>query len=223
MSRVEASAQREPVEKTGTLTTIATITSTPPARKTQGMSPPLYPPYSKVVGAASHGESINTFFLVFLSYIFFTFSFDMKSSRFFFFPSSWLKINPVRPLRGYLLPTSCPLQANTPTKLHAAHQSVGPPTVLRLPARPPTPMCHQWFLSCVHGPSPSLRVSCSVLLPAGLTPTVFSPLLPCRRCVTWRESAYLPGLCWGTALLAASTHHPQLQAISSLTSAPSSS
>lgn len=35
--RVAGSAQREPVEKTGTLTTIATITSTPPARKIQGM------------------------------------------------------------------------------------------------------------------------------------------------------------------------------------------
>lgn len=83
--RVADSAQREPVEKTGTLTTIATITNTPPARKIQGMSLPSsshltprrweQPPRE----TASHVFfwPIEAFFVFF---IFFTFCYNAKNN-----------------------------------------------------------------------------------------------------------------------------------------------
>lgn len=61
MTRVEGSAQRGPVEKTGTLTTIATITNTPPARMTQGMSPSSHSPLDPSKGERPTRERAELF------------------------------------------------------------------------------------------------------------------------------------------------------------------
>lgn len=154
MTRVEGSAQRGPVEKTGTLTTIATITNTPPARMTQGMSPSSHSPLDPSKGERPTRERAELFAGIlgffFLLY-FFTFLMQFGTRHFcrvfclvsIFCPSSSVTSAGLSP--GVAAPPGLTTPGqHTPTKLHAARQSVGSPTVPRLLTCPP-PM---WSLVC---------------------------------------------------------------------------